>query len=268
MTALSDFMSSARTPRPLNGNTAWASAYAAQLRDVVVTYANNLPRNVQKHLGPSELGHACDRQVVGKMAGIPRTNHVVDPWASIVGTALHSWFEDAFQADNVRKGVLRWLTERKVTPHPLVNNPGTADLYDVVERAVVDHKNLGDTTLNQLRTHGPPRHYEVQLKLYGLGYLALGLDVDRVVIAAWPRTKSQLDLQYIHEMPFSPDDPLLHEVFRQTAERELVAELVRDQLVRLDQIPATPSDHDCYFCPFYRPQATDGGAGCPGTKGA
>lgn len=266
MTSPSEFMAAARAPRPLNGNSPWAAQYAGELREVVVQHAARLPRSLQKYLGPSELGHECDRQVVGKMAGEPRTNHVTDPWASIVGTALHAWFDEAFTADNVRRGVLRWLTERKVTPGPLVNNPGTADLYDALRLAVVDHKNLGDTTMGQLRSHGPPRHYRVQLLLYGLGYHVLGLDVERVVIAAWPRTKSSLDQQYVWETKFSPDDPLLAEVFRQTAEREDMADLITDGLVTLNQIPATPSDHDCYFCDFYRPQAVDGGPGCAGTK--
>src|SRR6478609_6341757 len=92
-----DFMS--RTPALLNGNTQFAANYAQELRAVIVRHANEAPRTLQRHLGPSELGAVCDRMVAGKMAAIPSTNNVVDPWASIVGTALHSWLEKAFAAE-------------------------------------------------------------------------------------------------------------------------------------------------------------------------
>ena len=33
-----------------------------------------------------------------------------------------------------------------------------------------------------------------------------------------------------------------------------------------EDVPASPDDQECYFCPFYRPQAArDGQYGCPGT---
>jgi hypothetical protein len=73
------------------------------------------------------------------MARVPATNHVVDPWPSIVGTAIHAWMADAFTAANERYG-LRWVAEHRVTPHP--DHPGTADLYDALEQAVVDHKGV------------------------------------------------------------------------------------------------------------------------------
>lgn len=263
MTTPAEFMRAA--PAPLNGNTPWASRYAAELRRVVVEHAARAPRSLQQHLGPSELGAACDRQVVGKMAALPATNHVVDPWPSIVGTALHAWMAEAFTADNLRHGVARWIAEQRVTPHP--DHPGTADLYDGLEQAVVDHKNLGETTLAKVRAAaGPPRKYVVQLKLYGLGYARMGLPVKRVVIAAYPRTKSTLDELYVWEAPFSADDPQLAEVFHQTDYRRVWADQVTAGGLDIAQIPRSPSDDECYFCPFYRPQSgRDGGAGCPGT---
>ena len=38
----------------------------------------------------------CDRQVVSKMCGEPVTNHVADPWPSVVGTAVHAWLAEKF----------------------------------------------------------------------------------------------------------------------------------------------------------------------------
>ena len=137
------FMASA--PAPLNGSSPWAQRYAAELRRVLTEHAERAPRSLQLHLGPSELGVPCDRQVAGKMAGLPRTNHVADPWPSIRGTALHAYAADAFTADNRRRGLIRWVAEQRVTPHP--DHPGTADLYDAAEQAVVDHKFLGESSM-------------------------------------------------------------------------------------------------------------------------
>lgn len=277
-----EFMSSA--PASMSGSSPWASRYSAEIRRVVLEHAARAPRTLQQHLGPSELGVPCDRQVAGKMAALPATNHVVDPWPSIVGTALHAWEADAFDADNVRSGVRRWVTEQKVTPHP--SHPGTADLYDAVEQAVVDHKNLGSSSLDKIRKGGPtspttgkptigPVHYRVQLFLYGLGYVLLGLPVKKVVIAAYPRTASSLDGLYVRDEDFTSDgytllpEPaaVLAKCFEDTTRRKAYADRISANQMQFMDVPAAADDDDCYFCPFYRPQAArDGGSGCPGPR--
>lgn len=265
MTTPTAFMAAAKAVT-LNGNTPWAARYASTLRQVVTEHANNSDRNLQIHLGPSEIGSPCDRQVVGKLAGIPTTNHVVDPWASVVGTAVHAWLAGAFSADNLRHG-LRWVPEQRVAPHP--DHEGTADLYDGLELAVVDHKILGPTSMEKvMRPAGPPMRYQIQLKLYGKGYRNLGLPVNRVALAAYPRTKHTLDDLYVWDCPAQPDDDaLIDHVFELTWQRKLLALEVKNGRA-LNSITNEPSDDECYFCPFYRPQsAQDNGPGCPGTRG-
>lgn len=265
-------------PPSLNGNSAWAQRYAKTLRGVIEDAAARAPRTLQQHLGPSELGVMCDRQVAGKLAALPVTNHVVDPWPSIRGTALHAWAADAFTADNMRYGYTRWVAEQRVTPHP--EHPGTADLYDTAELAVVDHKFLGESSMTKVRKN-PPRKYFVQLLLYGLGYINAGFPVTRVVLAAYPATASSLDGLYIweHATTYDGEDgELLAYVFEQTAYRKRWAEHIlsggtrEQQMARLRDVPAdTGEDRDteCYFCPFYRPQASrDALYGCPGPDGA
>jgi hypothetical protein len=270
-----EFMSSA--PTPVGGSSPWAARYAAELRRVILDYAARAPRTLQQHLGPSELGVPCDRQVAGKMAALPSTNHVADPWPSIVGTACHAYAEEAFSADNLRQGLMRWVTEQKVTPHP--DHPGTADLYDAVERAVVDHKFLGESSMVKVRRN-PPRHYVVQLLLYGLGYMKMGLPVRRVVLAAYPRTAASLDGLYVWERRMTNPDSyaglqditlenltLLNEVYTDTARRRQYADAITSGQIGLMDVPACPDDDTCYFCPFYRPQsAHDGGPGCAGNR--
>lgn len=255
----------AAAPAPLNGSSAWSSRYAVELRQIITDHAARAPRSIQTYLGPSELGAACDRQVAGKMAGLPTTNHVSDPWPSIVGTAVHAWLATCFETANIRTGQLRWVAEQRVIPHAL--HPGTADLYDAVEKAVVDHKCLGQTTLAKLRANGPSRKYLVQLLLYGVGYRILGLPVDRVVLAAYPRTGSSLDTLYVWDRPYTPeDDKIVDAVFAQTQVRYQYATALREGQISLRDIPACPSDDECYYCPFYRPESDQADqSGCPGT---
>jgi hypothetical protein len=260
------FMTGVRAP--LNSNSPWGQRYAHDVRRVVHNYAARAPRTLQQHLGPSELGAICDRQVAAKMAGFPATNNVVDPWPSIIGTAVHAWLADAFAYDNPAGGPIRFVPETRVVPFD--GHSGTADLYDYTERAVVDHKILGVTSMAKVRApEGPPRRYVVQLLLYGRGYRNLGLPVHRVALAAYPRTAASLDGLYIWERPYTPaDDELLAEVWEQTISRKRIAVALLRGDMTISDVPATPNDTECYFCPFYRPQvAQDGGYGCAGTVG-
>lgn len=258
-----------------NGNSPWAQRYAQELRDVVIRYADRLPRNLQRHLGPSELGHHCDRQLVGKMAGVSLGsgggNRLHDPWASVVGTALHAFFEQAFAWD-AREGLYleRWATECKVTPDPLAKqpHPGTADLYDFMYNTLGDHKCQSEAIRVRLRRDGPPFHYYIQLLLYAIGYMNLGYPVDRVALISWPRTKSTLDDMYVWEKTITNEDLLaVLDVLEKTAVREDAAKLLVQGRVNFFEIPATPSDDDCQYCPFFNPAAMADGtsAGCPGT---
>lgn len=262
---LDQFLNSGSKPAgpSMNGNTPWAHAYAQQIKALVHRQAARAPRSQQVHLGPSELGVACDRQVVGKLLGEARTNHVVDPWPSVLGTAAHAWLADAFTADDPA----RWMTEHRV--NPLDGHEGTADLYDVAEATVGDHKVLGPSSLAKVkRPEGPPRHYKRQLALYGLGYLREGRPVRRLALLAYPRAEASLDNLFVWEQPF--DDEVvgwLASTFEETARRKQLADNVRAGTLSVANLPREPSHDECYFCPFYRPGSAHDGTsiGCPGT---
>lgn len=243
-----------------SGNDDTAVQIAAEVRGIATQAANRAPRSLQVHLGPSELGVECDRQVVGKLLQLPATNHVSDPWPSIVGTAVHAWMDDTFSQPE-HGG--RWLTETRVVPHP--DHSGTADLYDTANARVLDHKCLGASTMNALRTQGPPRHYYVQLLLYALGYVRAGYPVTSVAIIAWPRTESSLAGVYVWHHTITEDDwRLVGQVLDETQTRKDWAALVQAGAATIDQVPRTPGK-GCHHCPQYRPQsAVDGGVGCPG----
>jgi hypothetical protein len=239
----------AAAPRSTNSNSPWGERYGAELRSVVRRYASRAPRTLQRHLGPSELGEACDRQVIGKMAAQKKTNNVTDPWPSIMGTAGHAWMEDAFQWENSQEGV-RWLTEVRVTPDPGPDpHPGTADLYDAYTQSLVDWKFLGEASLSKLKAKGPKRVYYVQTLLYALGYINMGLPVQRVVLVAWPRTKSSMDEMYVWEhVPTDEDWQLVQRVLAETRIRQLKANEIIAGRAKLMDFPATPDDDSCHFC--------------------
>lgn len=256
-----------------NGNTPWAQRYAQELREVVLKYAARLPRNVQRHLGPSELGHHCDRQLVGKMAGVEFRgggNMLHDSWPSIVGTALHSFMEEAFSWDSQVNSGGRWLTETRVTPDPgaVEPHPGTADLFDTLYGVLGDHKMQSEAIRTRLRRDGLPYHYYIQMLLYALGYMHKGYNVQRVVLISWPRTKSSLDDMYVHEHLITAADLREAEsVLEKTVVREQLAKFVASGEMQFWDIPAAPSDEDCQYCPFFNPAALADRTpqGCPGT---
>lgn len=259
--SLADFSAQPANPVVHAANLPWAEALAAELRDVVRRASDGSARSQQRHLGPSEIGHPCDRQVAGKLAGFPSTNHVSDPWPSVVGTAVHAWMADAFTADNPR-----WLAENRVTPHP--EHPGTADLLDLQDGTLVDHKVLGKTTYGKLRKDGPSRTYFVQTLLYRRGFiLALDIPIPRVAIAAWPRTTSNLSDLYVWGHDVTPEDDALvdHVLNVELPRRKAYAQTLLEG-APLSSVPASPSASDCYFCPFWRPQAAHNpnAPGCPG----
>lgn len=256
-----------------NGNTPWAQRYAQELRDTVLKYAARLPRNMQRSLGPSELGHHCDRQLVGKMAGIEfhgGGNQLHDTWPSIVGTALHAFMEEAFRWDATWNSSGRWLTETRVTPDPgsLSPHPGTADLFDTVYNVLGDHKMQSEAIRTRLRRDGPPYHYYIQMLLYALGYMHRGHNVQRIVLISWPRTKSSLDDMYVWEKQVTLEDLReVEAVLDKTVAREQLAKFVAAGEMQFWDIPMTPSTDDCQYCPFFNPAALEDrtAAGCPGT---
>ena len=259
----------ARTPAPTGGNSPWASGYGYDLRDVIVRQAHRQPRSVQRHLGPSELGSPCPRQIVSKLCGpgvASYTNHVADPWPSVVGTAVHAQLAQFFENENQLNGTKRWYTETRVHPHPLY--PGTSDVYDAVEKCVTDWKIQGPTSMAKIRSReGPSRQYKAQVLLYAWGWRNAGFEVRRVAIASMPRTGRSLSGMYVWEKVITPEDDLfvagiLHEV----EALRYVAQLVLSGRMPIAQVRRVPGD-ECVWCPFYRPESARDGDyehGCPG----
>ena len=256
--------SSRPTPDLLaRGNDEKAEALAEELAGIINQAANRAPRSQQVHLGPSEIGSACDREIAFKLTAQPDTNHVGgDKWNATIGTAVHSWLEDVFGKAGPKGW---WLPELPVIPDP--DHPGTADLFAVHHKTVIDWKVLGPSTLGPIRDGNLSRKYFVQLLLYGRGYKNLGVDVEAVALAGLPRGGSLRDM-YVYRIPLDATTEAItdHVLLTELPRRKAYAAQLQAGQIRLEDIPKTPGK-DCFFCPAYRPQPDAGIMGCQGSNG-
>lgn len=226
---------------PPRGNNEIARKVTADIQAALRRRSSGSARSRQRHLGPSEIGHPCDRQVAAKLAGLGDRSSS-DPWPSIVGTSVHAWLAEELPADSPG----RWTTEQRVAP--LAGHEGTADLYDAELFLVGDHKVLGDTGLVKLRTQGPSTVYHIQLLLYALGFVRQGYRVDHIALIGYPRTGSSLDGMYTWSEPITAASiEILEQVKAGLVRRKAYAAEVMAGTRTLDSVPATPET--CIFCP-------------------
>ncbi|WP_158635055.1 hypothetical protein [Tsukamurella asaccharolytica] len=161
-----------------------------ELVDIIEWHEHNQPRSLQKTLGPSEVGHPCLRHLGYKFLDVPDCNR--PPWLgdvlpSAIGSAMHKRLESHFDAQNMRIGRVRWLTEMRVEPWPGLT--GSCDLFDVDNGRVIDWKVLGDSSFKKMRKT-PSITYRRQIQLYGRGAELAGHDVREVTLALIPKVGS------------------------------------------------------------------------------
>ncbi|WP_263251610.1 PD-(D/E)XK nuclease family protein [Saccharopolyspora rosea] len=232
---------------------------AEQLRQVVRDADRFAPRSLQMALGPSEIGQPCARRLAYRLMDERRVNTGSDPWAAIVGTAVHAWLAAAFEAVNDRLGRIRYLVEKRVEIRPGLT--GSCDLYDADTATVIDHKVVGPTSMKEYRRSGPPPAYRVQAHLYGVGYTRLGVPVREVAVAFYPRS-GLLSGLHVWSEPF---DPAVAEQALQRHDQVLEAACALDVDRHPEgyrKLPTDPS-HACNYCPWFKP-GPDTGATCPG----
>lgn len=250
-------------PMPgMHGMTPFDLGIKNDIIDMVRWASNNSKRNLQVELGCSEAGHECDRRIGYTMAGIPPTAWKTDPWPAIVGTAVHSWMEDAVNKYQKVHSISEWETETEVAPSPLVI--GHTDLFHLPTRTVLDYKFPSGDNLKKMLKDGPSTQYMTQVQLYGLGHHNAGRRVDRVGIIAAGRQGWLKDL-YVHTVPF---DIVVAQAALQRV-YDIGAKLIDMDILNhpelWDDIPASPS-YMCNFCPFLARKALNADdRGCPGS---
>ena len=235
------------------------------LTDVITWAARGADRSQQVAVGPSEIGGTCERRLAMGLLGAPKVNDNRDEWTSTVGTACHTWMEQAFGADNARRQAqglpMRWLIEQTVHIRPGLI--GHCDLYDMQTNTVIDHKFPGVTSIRKYRRQGHPgQQYRWQAHLYGKGWANLGMPVRAVQLIMWPRSGLLRDAWEWSE-PYSPEvaDTALARVDKLLTAAD-VAEGMGELETLMDMLDRD-TEH-CSWCAFFDRTATDPLAGCRG----
>ena len=239
--------------------------YASRLReditDIILWANRRSERSQQTELGASEVGVTCLRRLGYRIAGVPEVVEDQDPWPAIVGTAVHTWLEDAVNRFEAVHQVGRWETE--MTVHPSASVKGHTDAYDKEFFAVIDYKNPGTEAMREIRKGYVSQQYIDQVMLYALGHMRAGRRVDRVALIFFPRA-GYLSGSYVWAAPY---DQAIAEAALERV-RKVVGGLiyykVSDIPENWEKIPASPSK-DCSWCSWYKPDAESASpAGCPG----
>lgn len=224
---------------------------AEQLVDQIWMAEATSRRSTQDHIGPSELGTECDRQLAYRLRGTRKANHP-DPLRVMFGSGLHAVLQEMFT--RIDGGCGRFLVEHPVSYRGVA---GTVDLYDSRRQAVIDWKSTTKGKLRDIRRRGPNDKYRIQAHTYGAALAAMGYPVRVVALA------------------FVPLDGALADIFLWTAPLDTsIADAAIDRLDRLraSLTPSTPladvtaePTRLCPWCSHYRPGSTDLSIGCPGS---
>jgi PD-(D/E)XK nuclease superfamily len=232
-----------------------ATNLADRIKDVVNNRSANAPRSQQKRIGLSEVGEICVRKTSYKLLDWAKTNPATDPWASISGTAIHAWLADAFMDFPDQ-----YLVEHKVQVTDELS--GTADLFDIANKTVIDHKCVGATAMKSRKKDGMTHQQRIQINLYGLGFERQGHAVEKVALAFYP-LGGRLDGLHTIVEPYNRQ-LALDAIERLEDTQVLLWQLDPEANPKnWDLIPTTPS-RACSYCPWFLPYSKDGSKGCPG----
>lgn len=235
-----------------------------KLTDIIISYDNENPRSKQQAIGPSEIGDPCDRRIGYRLANIPEVNTRFDPWAGIVGTALHSWLEKAVSVWCQEHGSSDWHTETTLILNEFVE--GHADLYNSQYQAVIDWKSASQDVLRRAELHGPSEGYMVQTHLYGYMFEQAGFPVSRVALVFLPRAGRLSDM-YVWSTTYdrSVAENALNRMYG--IAQQVVDLDILNESHRWEQVEATPGK-GCGYCPWFEarrdPERSADDTGCPG----
>jgi hypothetical protein len=236
-----------------------ASNLADRIKDVVNNRSANAPRSQQKRIGLSEVGEICVRKTSYKLLDWEKTNPATDPWASISGTAIHSWLASAFEE----------FPDQYLVEHPVKVTDelaGTADLFDIERKMVIDHKCVGATSMRSRKKDGMTHQQRIQCNLYALGFENEGYAVEKIALAFYP-LGGRLDGLHTIVEPYNRQ-MALDAIARLQDTQVLLWQLDPEGTSKnWDLIPTTPSK-SCSYCPWFLPFSQDGSKGCPGEVNA
>lgn len=220
------------------------------------------PRSHQRKVGPSEIGHPCDRRLGYRLLGVPKTNDRAG-WRPTVGTAVHAWLADTFVDANEKwrqqtgETGTRWLVEMRVDVGDDVT--GSCDLYDRATATLIDWKIVATTTLRSAKASGPSQQYRTQAHLYGRGWTRRGMPVERVGIYYLP---SSGELSEGHLWTEAYDETVATAALERLARISALVEAFGEKALTV--LPCNVDEATCRYCPWFLPAATDLTEACPG----
>lgn len=201
-------------------------------------------RGKQTDIGPSQVG-GCSRKLWLQINGSEKTNPDTLRFSSMMGTAIHSYIQQAFhRLDPFGE---RYLLETEVYSEE-AGLRGHVDMFDKETGEVIDWKS---TKLRNL-AYFPSRQQRWQVQLYGwLIETVLNIKVNTVTLVAIPRDGTENDIVY-HSEPF--DLNVANEAFAWLSE------------VKFAKYPPAPEKDAVFcrnYCEFYDKTGTKGCAGRP-----
>lgn len=152
---------------------------------------NQSERSLQKEIGPSEFG-GCKRKTWLRLNDKPITNPNTLMLAGVMGTAIHSYIQDAYR--RIDPFEERYILEKE-WKH--LNLKGHVDMYDKQEKMIVDWKTTKKTGLRYF----PSKQQRWQVQLYGYLLKMNDMEVDNVCLVAIPRDGDERDIVY-HVEPY------------------------------------------------------------------
>lgn len=163
-------------------------------------------RGRQTQIGVSEVGMACQRCVVRKLANMEKTLEV-GSWRAQLGTYVHAGLADEFESRFGASGKV--LIEHSLNVHMYKDFVlrGSCDAFfpNDGKGLVVDWKIVGDDTLEAVRNGKIKQQYIVQGNLYALGWQLLGYGVEKVAIMFIPANKGNLQRDAVpYEFDYDP----------------------------------------------------------------
>lgn len=214
---------------------------AEELVKVIHSSQKGEARSNQKAIGPSEIG-GCARKTWLRLNDGVRTNAKTLRLASVMGTAIHSYIQQAFEKQDPFKE--RYMLEVEVTKDDLM---GHVDLYDMQNQEVVDWKTVKKKGLSYF----PSQSQIWQVQLYGYLLQSNGHPVKNVTLVAIPRDGDERDIVY-HTEPY--DFAVVEQALNWLAHVKSATEM-----------PAPEKDPSfCkYYCSFYD---ETGEVGCSGGR--
>lgn len=250
----------------LAGDDPFAVMLKSKLISMIRWADEQNPRSQQQALGPSEIGDPCDRRMGYRLAGVPSVNTGADPWAAIVGTAMHAWLDDAVSLWCAANDSADWSTETTLSINQFVE--GHSDLYNHPLRTVIDWKGAGPSVMKKVKSSGPSAGYQVQTHIYGYGFEQKGWPVERVCLVFLPRAGRLVDM-FVWSAPYDRRIAIAALKRPPRVAHELISNgiLIDGNGHMWENIKATPTS-TCGFCPWYSSTKEPGeGAnerGCPG----